>query len=80
VKGLRNDLELSRAQAQHKELQQIEGDADKLMIRSLRDLYSNPESSLRALVMKDLHELLEKIFDRCRDAGNVVFMVALKHS
>jgi uncharacterized protein Yka (UPF0111/DUF47 family) len=80
VKGLRGDLELSRAQTEHSELQRIEGDADKLMIRSLRDLYSAPDSSLRAVAMKDLHELLERIFDRCRDAGNVVFMVALKHS
>jgi uncharacterized protein Yka (UPF0111/DUF47 family) len=30
--------------------------------------------------MKDLYELLEKIFDRCRDAGNVISHVALKHS
>jgi uncharacterized protein Yka (UPF0111/DUF47 family) len=80
VKGLRGDLELSRAQAEHGELQRIEGEADKLMIRSLREVYGSVDAGLRAMVLKDLHELLEKIFDRCRDAGNAVFMVALKHS
>jgi len=29
---------------------------------------------------KDLYELLEKVVDRCRDAGNVVDNVVLKHS
>lgn len=80
VKGLRGDLELRRAQTEHGELQRIEGEADKLMIRSLREVYRSGDAGLRTLVLKDLHELLEKIFDRCRDAGNAVFMVALKHS
>jgi hypothetical protein len=30
--------------------------------------------------MLDLYETLEKITDRCRDAGNVVFQVVLKYS
>jgi uncharacterized protein len=80
VKSLRGDISSSRAQVEHAELQRIEGEADKLMIRALRELYSASDSSLRPLAMKDLYELLEKVFDRCRDAGNAVFMVALKHS
>ena len=35
---------------------------------------------LRTIFLKDLFELLEKIFDRCRDAGNSVFQIVLKHS
>jgi uncharacterized protein Yka (UPF0111/DUF47 family) len=35
---------------------------------------------LTALALKDLYELLEKVFDRCRDAGNVISHVVLKHS
>jgi uncharacterized protein Yka (UPF0111/DUF47 family) len=30
--------------------------------------------------VKDLYELLEKVVDRCRDVGNVVANVVLKHS
>ncbi|HWN97149.1 MAG TPA: DUF47 family protein [Methylomirabilota bacterium] len=61
-------------------LQRLEGDADKLMIEELRDLYSGKYDPLTAMALKDLYELLEKVFDRCRDAGNVISHVVLKHS
>jgi len=67
--------------AQHNtKLQRIEGDADKLMLEELRELYSGKHEPLTAIALKDLYELLEKVFDRCRDAGNVVSHVVLKHS
>lgn len=67
--------------AQHNtKLQSLEGDADKLMLQEFRDLYSGKYDPLTALCLKDLYELLEKVFDRCRDAGNVVSNVVLKHS
>jgi uncharacterized protein len=65
---------------QNAKLQQLEGDADKLMLQQLRELYSGKYEPLTALVLKDLYELLEKVFDRCRDAGNVISHVVLKHS
>ncbi|HWN97150.1 MAG TPA: DUF47 family protein [Methylomirabilota bacterium] len=61
-------------------LQKLEGDADKLMLQEFRELYSGKHDPLTALALKDLYELLEKVFDRCRDAGNVVSHVVLKHS
>jgi uncharacterized protein len=61
-------------------LQQIEGEADKLMLEQLRELYAGKFEPITALALKDLYELLEKVFDRCRDAGNVVSHVVLKHS
>jgi uncharacterized protein Yka (UPF0111/DUF47 family) len=61
-------------------LQRLEGDADKLMLEEFRELYSGKHDPLTALALKDLYELLEKVFDRCRDAGNVVSNVVLKHS
>lgn len=61
-------------------LQQLEGEADKLMLQELRELYSGKYEPLTAMALKDLYELLEKVFDRCRDAGNVVSNVVLKHS
>lgn len=61
-------------------LQKIEGQADKLMLEHLRELYSGKHDPITALALKDLYELLEKVFDRCRDAGNVVSHVVLKHS
>jgi len=80
VKELRKGVNLEKVKSQNDKLQQIEGEADKLMLELLRDLYNNDHTSMRVVVMKDLLELLEKVFDRCRDAGNIVFHIVLKHS
>jgi uncharacterized protein Yka (UPF0111/DUF47 family) len=74
----KNDL--SAIAAHNSKLQRIEGDADKLMLEHLREIYSGKHEPLVAIALKDLIELLEKVFDRCRDAGNVISHVVLKHS
>lgn len=74
----KNDL--SAIALHNTKLQQLEGNADKLMLDELRDLYSGKHDALTAMALKDLYELLEKVFDRCRDAGNVISHVVLKHS
>jgi uncharacterized protein Yka (UPF0111/DUF47 family) len=61
-------------------LQSIEGDADKVMNDLLRDLYHGGVDARIVVFLKDVYELLEKGIDRCRDAGYVVFHVALKYS
>jgi uncharacterized protein Yka (UPF0111/DUF47 family) len=61
-------------------LQYVEGEADKLMNELLRDLYSGQFDALRAIVLRDLYELMEKVIDRCRDVGNVVMHIVLKNS
>ena len=64
----------------YERLQAIEGDADKLMNELLRALYHGSSDARVVVYWKDLYELLEKGIDRCRDAGYVVFHVALKYS
>jgi uncharacterized protein Yka (UPF0111/DUF47 family) len=32
------------------------------------------------VALKDLYDLLEKVIDRCRDAGNVIVQIVLKNS
>jgi uncharacterized protein len=80
VKELRGGVDLREIKEHNATLQRIEGEADKLMLDSLRNIYSASENPLRTVFLKDLFELLEKIFDRCRDAGNAVFQIVLKHS
>jgi len=80
VKELRSGVNLKEIKEHNSTLQRIEGEADKQMLEFLRGLYSNDDNPLRILFLKDLFELLEKIFDRCRDAGNSVFQIVLKHS
>ena len=80
VQTLRKKSDLDSIKNLNTRLQQIEGDADKLMIDLLRDLYSGKYEAVKAMILKDLYELLEKVFDRSRDAGNIVFHIVLKHS
>ncbi len=79
LKGLKKN-DLASISTQNARLQQIEGDADKLMLDHFRVLYSGSLDPLTALALKDLHEIMEKVFDRCRDAGNVISHVVLKNS
>jgi uncharacterized protein len=61
-------------------LQYLEGEADRLMLTLVKDLYSGRHDALKVIIILDLYEILEKIIDRCRDAGNVIFQVVLKYS
>ena len=61
-------------------LQQVEAEADSLVLETLRDLYSGKHDATKVLALKDLYELLEKVVDRCRDAGNIVTHIVLKSS
>ena len=80
VKELREGVNLAKVKKQNDDLQRIEGEADDIMVEALRGLYTGDHSAVRVVILKDLYELLEKIFDRCRDAGNVVLHIVLKHS
>ena len=80
VKELRSGVDLKEVKEHNAKLQKIEGEADKLMLEALRGIYAANQDPLRTVFLKDLFEILEKIFDRCRDAGNVVFQIVLKHS
>jgi uncharacterized protein Yka (UPF0111/DUF47 family) len=61
-------------------LQKIEADGDQLLCELTGQLYAGQHDPLKALILKDLYELLEKVLDRCRSAGNVMARVALKHT
>jgi uncharacterized protein Yka (UPF0111/DUF47 family) len=80
VKELRAGVNLDKVKAQNDQLQHIEGEADKLMVESLNELYTGDHSAIRVVFLKDIFELLERVFDRCRDVGNVVLQIVLKHS
>lgn len=80
VKLLRHHTSVEQIKEMNAVLQKVEGDADKLILDILGDLYSGKHEPTKVLAMKDLYELLEKVIDRCRDAGNVVTHIVLKHS
>jgi len=80
VRQLRHIQEMEKIKELNERLQYIEGEADKLMLDLLGDLYSGRHDPLKVIVLKDLYELLERIIDRCRDAGNVINHIVLKSS
>jgi uncharacterized protein Yka (UPF0111/DUF47 family) len=80
VKCLRKLGEVEKIQDLYDRLQTIEGDADKLMIGLLKDLYQGNVDAKEVIILKDIYELLEAAIDLCRDAGKVVFQTALKYA
>jgi len=80
VRLLRKANNLEAVKEANEQLQQIEGEADTLMLNLLRDLYSGRRPIQQVIILKDLYELLEKAIDRCRDAGNVITHIVLKQS
>ncbi|MCB1210816.1 MAG: DUF47 family protein [Verrucomicrobiales bacterium] len=80
IKVLRKKLHLELIKDHNSKLQHIEGEGDKLMLELLGDLYTGKYEPVRMIMLKDLYELMEKVIDRCRDAGNAVSQVVLKYS
>jgi uncharacterized protein len=70
---------LDKIEEENTRLRRYEGEADKLMLDLLKELYGGQYDALQMIVMRDLFELLEKVIDRCRDAGNIVFQIVLRH-
>jgi uncharacterized protein len=80
VKQLRKGIDARTAREMNAKLQAIEGDADKLELDRLRDLFQGSYDSKQVVFLHALYGLLEKVIDRCRDAGNIILQVALKYS
>ena len=80
VKQLRKGTNIGVAREMNTKLQTIEGHADDLELDLLRDLYQGNYDARHIIFLRDLYDLLEKVIDRCRDAGNVVVQIVLKYS
>lgn len=80
VRQLWHHPHLEKVKAENDRLHALEGEADKLVFEMLRDLYSGKYEPMQVIVLCDLFALLEKVIDRCRDAGNVIFHIVLKNS
>jgi uncharacterized protein Yka (UPF0111/DUF47 family) len=80
VKQLRDMEDMEKMKTFNDRLQLVEVEADKYMNEVLRDLYGGKYDAIRAIVVRDVYELMEKVIDRCHDAGNVVMQIILKNS
>lgn len=80
VRLLRKMPPLETIKEMNDRLQAIEGEADEVLIDLLREVYSGQLEPIQAMFVRDLYDLLEKVIDRCRDAGNVISHIVLKNS
>lgn len=71
---------LEDIKAENDKMQELEGRADQLVVGYLKEIYSGRMEPIEAMAKRDLYDLLEKVIDRCRDAGNVVSQIVLKNS
>ena len=80
VKQLRKGTQLDKIKNANDRLQFAEGEADKLMLANVKELYNGPYDAKEVLILMELYDLMETAIDRCRDAGQVVFQIILKYS
>jgi uncharacterized protein Yka (UPF0111/DUF47 family) len=80
VKQLRKGVQLDRIQDANNRLQYAEGEADKVMLALVKDLYNGPYEAKEVFILMELYDLVESAVDRARDAGQVVLQIMLKYS
>ena len=80
VKQLRGGTNLEKIQGANDKLQFAEGEADKVMLSLLKELYQGPYDAKELVILQELYEMVEQAVDRCRNAGNIVVQIVLKHS
>jgi uncharacterized protein len=71
---------LEVVKAENDQLQALENRGDQLLLGYLKEIYSGDMDPIKAMAKRDLYDLLEKVIDRCRDAGDVVTQIVLKNS
>jgi uncharacterized protein Yka (UPF0111/DUF47 family) len=77
---LRNGLRIDPVKKLQDRLQTLESEGDRMLLAAYRTLYIEGNDAMRAMLAKDLFELLEKAIDKCRDVGNIVYSIVLKNS
>jgi uncharacterized protein len=80
VKQLRGGTTIEKIREANDRLQYAEGEADKVMLSLLKDLYRGPYDAKELVILQELYEMVEQAVDRCRNAGNIVVQIVLKHS
>jgi uncharacterized protein len=77
---LRRGLRIDPVKKLQDRLQTLESEGDRMLLSPYRTLYVEGNDAMRAMLAKDLFELLEKAIDKCRDVGNTVYSIVLKNS
>jgi uncharacterized protein Yka (UPF0111/DUF47 family) len=71
---------VATAKTHNDELQKIEADADSLIVEHVVAIYQGRYEPMKSIMVKDLYEQLDRVFARCRSAGDLVLQIVLKNS
>jgi uncharacterized protein len=77
---LRHGLRIDPVRKLQDRLQALESEGDRMLLAPYRTLYVEGGDVMKAVLAKDLFELIEKAIDKCRDVGNIVYSIVLKNS
>jgi uncharacterized protein Yka (UPF0111/DUF47 family) len=80
VKQLRRGTTIEKIRSASERLQFAEGEADKVMLSLLKELYHGPYDAKELVILQELYEMAEQAVDRCRNAGSIVTQIVFKHS
>lgn len=80
AKQLRGGANIEKVREANDRLQYAEGEADKVMLGLLKDLYHGPYEAKELIILQELYEMVEQAVDRCRNAGNIIVQIVLKHA
>ena len=80
VRQLRDIKDVEKIKTFNDRLQLLQAEADGYMIAFLRELFGGKYEPHRSMVLKDICELMEKVIDRCHEAGNTIMHIVLKNS
>lgn len=81
VKKLRKNPNVEQIKEMNSNLLNYEAESDRIMLVFMQELFNKADTSMvNLLANKNLQELQEKLTERFRDAGNVVFRIVLKYS
>ncbi len=68
VKELRKGIQVDRIQDANNRLQFAEGEADKVMLALVKDLYNGPYEAKEVVILMELYDLVETAVDRATPA------------
>lgn len=81
VKKLRRSPNVEEIKEMNSKLLNYEAESDRIMLIFMQELFTKADTSMiNLLANKNLQELQEKLTERFRDAGNIVFRIVLKYS
>jgi hypothetical protein len=80
VVDLRGGMKVAAAKQHNDILQGIKGEADQRFTAAVVQLYQGCHDPMTSIMLRDLYAVLDRIFDRARNTGNLILQIVLKQS